>query len=233
MLRLALGSPFRSAAIAVSEYAGEISTVHRDKWRVVPDAVSAGPRRPDNDCGQPPSIGAVVNQRATKGLDILANVIAGCDDLGLKWSVFGSAVDRDANHFVRHQRDRIDKSARSSIVDFRGVVPDLKLELQALDALVLTSRRESFSRVAAESMLAGVPLVAPLAPGLTDTIAGGEFAATYSVGDHAAACEALRSVLANYRLSLRKATRARTFAAQRFAPEDVCDDVIAAYKELL
>lgn len=233
MLRLAVGSPFRSAAVAVSEYAGEISTLPRDKWCTVPDAVNAGPRRPNSDCGHSPSVGAVVNQTATKGLDILANVIAGSDDLNLIWRVFGSASDRDANDFVRLQRYHIDKSARYSTVDFRGVVPDLKLEFPALDAVVLTSRRESFSRVAVEAMLAGVPLVAPLVPGLTETIAGGEHASTYPVGDHSAACEALRGVFADYRLSLQRAARARTFADRRYAPGVVCDEVLRVYEKLL
>jgi glycosyltransferase involved in cell wall biosynthesis len=105
--------------------------------------------------------------------------------------VFGSAIDRDVNPFVTEQHKLLEVAGVLDAVEFCGVVGDLRAHLPGLDLMLITSRRESFSRVAAECMLAGLPLIAPDIPGLNETTENGRFSIPYRVADPSSAAEAL------------------------------------------
>lgn len=232
MIRIASGWPFKCRVIAVSSLAAEVAGLERGAFRVIPDPVLPGGRRGGERPGDHPRVGAVVNRTPTKGFDVLAEVIAQTDALGLSWHIFGSADDKEANDFVRSGHDMIANSVVKSSVEFHGVVPTLQAKLMDLDVLLLTSRRESFSRVAAEAILAALPLVAPRIAGLSDTTNAGEYAEMYEVANSLSAADALCRVLWDYDSALARAEEGCRYAQDRFSAHKIAAEVEQVYREL-
>ena len=102
---------------------------------------------------------------------------------------------------------------------------------QLLDAVVITSRRESFSRVAAEALLAGVPLIAPDLDGLRETVAGESVATLFRPEDVADAACRLREVLGDPEAALDRARAGQQYAA-RFRPAASAARVLGIYRGL-
>ncbi len=176
-----------------------------------------------------PVVGAVANQTPTKGFDVLCQTIVDSAPLGWRWRVFGSAVDRHANPFVEQQYQLLESGGVIDRVEFCGVVDDLRSHLPGLDVMLITSRRESFSRVAAECMLSGVPLVAPDIPGLNETTDNGEFILRYCVADSASAVAALEETFEDYQRALERARSAQRRAGQKFSPTVVAGRLLEIY----
>jgi L-malate glycosyltransferase len=101
-----------------------------------------------------------------------------------------------------------------------GLRLDVESILPAADALLLTSRTESFSLVALEAAACGVPVVAPRVGGLPEVVAHGQTGHLYEPGDEAAAVRALSHLLAAPAIR-RRMGRAAVEQARRFAPARV------------
>jgi len=65
-------------------------------------------------------------------------------------------------------RPSLEQAAESLPIDLVGPEPRFRELLPAFDRLVVTSKREGLPLVAVEALMAGVPVVATSAPGLTD-----------------------------------------------------------------
>ena len=233
MLSAVHRGPVPASFVAVSEMAGEVSGLPRTAWQVIEDPVTVPFTRPHRHAGTPPVVGAVANQTPTKGLDVLARTIVDSARLGCRWRVFGSAVNRNANQFVTEQHELLEAAGLVDRVEFCGVVDDLRSHLPELDVMLITSRRESFSRVAAECMLAGVPLIAPDMPGLNETTENGEFITRYQVADSASAVVALNRTVHELRVRTNRAESARWSAARRFSPTVVAGRLLEVYDAAL
>jgi L-malate glycosyltransferase len=101
-----------------------------------------------------------------------------------------------------------------------GLRLDVERILPAADALLLTSRRESFSLVALEAAACGIPVVAPRVGGLPEVVVHGRTGYLYEPGDEAAAVRALEHLLEAPAVRGPMA-RAAVARAQRFAPARV------------
>ena len=232
-IRIVDGLPLRSSFVAVSSLAAELAGLRSDRVEIVPDPVSESATRDVRQVSDPAVIGAVVNQTPTKGLDTLVGVILDSRSANYRWRVFGSANVVNANAFVAEQHRLLDDAGAADRVEFCGEGLDLRRELPDLDALLITSRRESFSRVAVESMLAGLPLIAPDIAGLDETVSRGRYATTYPVSDATAAAAALSQAISDYPAALRVALEAQTYARDRFSPEVAADKMLKVYGEVL
>lgn len=222
--------PIRVSFVAVSQLAGEVSGLPSSAWQVIDDPVTVPSTRPPRNAASPPVVGAVVNQTPTKGFDVLARTIIDSAALGCRWRVFGSATDRSANQFVADQHELLQTAGVADRVEFCGVVDDLRSQLPGLDVMLITSRRESFSRVAAECMLAGLPLVAPDIPGLSETTENAKFTSSYHAADSGSALAALSNTLSHYNQALRRARAAQQVATQRFSPTTIAQRLHATYE---
>lgn len=232
-LRIAHRMPVRSQMVAVSDAAADVAGPVARNCPLIPNPVFAGPRRDDCAAATPPVVGVVANMQLTKGFDVFVDVAHLLSGSGIHFQVFGSVgLEPVTSSYVREQRDRISALGLSESITFRGIVPDLRSCLPDLDAMLITSRRESFSRVAVEAMLARLPLVAPDIPGLSTTIGNNQFARTYPVGDGTRAAEEVATLFANYASATQLAGQAATWAESKYSPDVVAPQIGAVYRSL-
>lgn len=224
--------PVRTTKVAVSSAAAAVAG-EADGCRLIPDPVIGGPSRSARPAAQRPVVGVVANMQLTKGFDVFVDIAVHLADTPIDFEVFGSVgLEPITSEFVRTQRARLEALALSSTITFRGIVPDLREWMPQFDAMLITSRRESFSRVAVEAMLAEVPLVAPDIPGLSDTIGHGRFARTFAVGDAEAASRQLLDLFQHYDESLAIARAARQWSTSNYAPEVIAPQLNSVYSSL-
>jgi glycosyltransferase involved in cell wall biosynthesis len=110
-------------------------------------------------------------------------------------------------------------------VTFLGAVPSPWPVLEVVDVLVVPSRREPWGRVAAEALIAGVPVVAAAAGGLREIVRDGVDGLFYPPGDVDALVAQLSSLLDDPSRLGRFAEAARE-GSVRFEP-DRNDGIVA------
>lgn len=101
--------------------------------------------------------------------------------------------------------------------DFVGPVAEPGTALAAFDVLAMPSRREPWGRVAAEALIAGVPVVAAASGGLPEVVRDGVDGFLYPPGDVGALADRLRTLLDDPALRARMGAAGREGAA-RFSP---------------
>jgi D-inositol-3-phosphate glycosyltransferase len=118
-------------------------------------------------------------------------------------------------------------------VRFPGAVPqqDLPAYYRAADAVVVTSRYESFGLVAVEALASGAPVVAAQVGGLPSIITHGENGLLVRWRAPEAFAEPLDLLLEDSGLRARLSAQARPSVA-RFSWERIGDEVRALYQEL-
>jgi glycosyltransferase involved in cell wall biosynthesis len=89
--------------------------------------------------------------------------------------------------------------------------------LAAFDVLAMPSRREPWGRVAAEALIAGVPVVAAASGGLPEVVRDGVDGFLYPPGDVGALADRLRTLLDDPDLRARMGAAGRE-GAGRFSP---------------
>jgi glycosyltransferase involved in cell wall biosynthesis len=159
-----------------------------------------------------------------KGFDLLPEVIGRLADLPIEWKLFTNRFMTDFNRPIWEILDRTDERR----VSLPGADPDVRRVYQQCDIVFVPSRHESFSRVAAEAMLNGLPVVAsdiePLRELLGDEAAG----LLFPVDDPAAAAQALRRLVLDADLRYRLGAEGRKRAAG-FDPARVAERMLTLY----
>ncbi|MBW8481607.1 glycosyltransferase family 4 protein [Actinomadura sp. PM05-2] len=118
-------------------------------------------------------------------------------------------------------------------VHFAGFRPSVGASLAAADIALVPSRVEPFGNVAVEAMLAGRPVVASAAQGLTEIVVDGENGLLVPPDDPAALADAVARLLADWDGALAMAKRAREDAAHRFGGDRYRSELAAAVADLL
>src|SRR5262245_59044345 len=117
-----------------------------------------------------------------------------------------------------------------------GEHEDVRPWLWASDALILCSRYEGVPLVIAEAMACGRPVIATAINGARETIESGPLAPAGSVvelGDMAALIAEAGLRLDDAELWAAESTASRTRAEELFAPTQVVDRLVAAYREAI
>ena len=141
--------------------------------------------------------------------------------------------DPDGDPEVERLRERAAALELSERVRFPGAVPQRQLPeyYHAADAVVVSSRYESFGLVAVEALASGTPVVASAAGGLTSIVRNGENGLLVRWRDPRAFAERLDELLGDDVRRARLAANARA-SVERFGWERIGDDVRALYQEL-
>jgi glycosyltransferase involved in cell wall biosynthesis len=171
----------------------------------------------------------VVSRTPRKGLDVVlatARALAGRD---IVFDVFGVDERSPPNEYLVECLERRRQWGLEEIVRFQGRVPNLQDHLVGYDCLLVTSRRESFCRVALEGMAAGVPVAAPRIDGLLEAVGDGN-CLLYEVGDGHKAATAVASLMDGAVLPRRYRERGARWV-RRYSPEAVCDHLETLYRE--
>jgi glycosyltransferase involved in cell wall biosynthesis len=118
-------------------------------------------------------------------------------------------------------------------VIFTGTTHDVQDYFRAADVFVLPSRREGLPVALLEAMACGLPCVASLLPGATDTIiANGGNGLLVPPGDAVALADHVARVLQDTALASALGAAARETIAARFANTDVAGQWLAAYRSV-
>ena len=90
--------------------------------------------------------------------------------------------------WIRKLKKQIMAANLKKRITWRGYDPDIASRYTEADMLLITSRMESFGRVAVEAMLAGCPVISSDAGGLPEVVVDGETGLLYRAGcpDHLA-----------------------------------------------
>ena len=139
----------------------------------------------------------------------------------------------DGDPEVERLRQRAADLGLGERVRFPGAVPQRQLPeyYHAADAVVVSSRYESFGLVAVEALASGTPVVASAAGGLTSIVREGENGLLVRWRDPRAFAGRLDKLLSDETQRARLSANARP-SVERFGWRHIGDDVRALYQEL-
>ena len=197
----------------------DIGSCDADAVSIIPNPVD--PRdveanlRPPSDV---PTVAFIGPATRPKGFDLLPEIARRLSDLPLPWMVFVPAASESA------VLDSPEYGALREAVDgrlsLRPWVGDVRDVYAACDLVLCPSRQESFSRVAAEAMVNGLPVLASDLAAFRELLGDDEAGLLFPTGDAAEAARALRRLAADPDLRLRLAARGRA-RARAFDPDSV------------
>ncbi len=154
-------------------------------------------------------IGFVGRMHPDKGVDTLLDAAEGCRRSGTDVAVILVGGDEGFDW----ERHLADGGVAARVV---GRVSDPRPYYEAMDVLVLPSRREGFPNVVLEAAAMGVPAIVSDATGAIDSVVHGVTGLVVPVGDSAALTIALSSLAHDPLLRSELGTRARDRAEKHF-----------------
>lgn len=171
---------------------------------------------------EPFRVGFVGSNLPNKGLDLFVRIASRLADENVEWHVFGIDIPGDLNNYVSKCMSAITDAGLRERFKWRGVAEVPADAYPTIDAVVIPSRRESFSRVALEGMAAGVPVVASRIPGITETVEEGVSGMLFDLNNPAEAATHLLAVMKDSGLREKFLShgyrRAQQFDISRVAP---------------
>ncbi|MEX0668087.1 MAG: glycosyltransferase family 4 protein, partial [Acidimicrobiia bacterium] len=218
--------------VAVSRTAAEVPIANRasgpDDVQIVPnpidksEVVGSSHRRDQDGRIRVGFLGAPTR---AKGFDLLPPVIEGLSDLPIEWMLFTNRGSTDLEAPIWKKLE----SLTDARINELGRVSDVRRAYERCDLIFNPSRFESFSRVTAEAMMNGLPVVGSDLPALRDLLGNNEAGLLFPPGEPKEAAEALRSLIADpaLRATLSSAGLRR---GARFEPADIADQMLAIYE---
>ncbi len=171
-------------------------------------------------------IGAISRLRREKGLDVLIRAVGqltGAGDVHLV--IAGTGPEEPALRKL---------AATSPVpVHFLGHRDDVRLWLEAMDVVAISSRRESFGRLTLEAMAAGRPIVATRVGGLPEAIVDGETGLLVPPDDVHALAAALSMMLHDSDAAGRHGRAARARFLARYTMSHMATARIQAWERSL
>lgn len=151
---------------------------------------------------------------------------------GLQLRIVGPLTDAGA---VASVRTEVAAAGIAERVVLTGPLSqqDLYEEYRCADILVLASREETAPQVIAQAMACGLPVVSSNGGGVPHMVRDGETALLFPVGDFERCAAQIRRLLDDDALRAAITARAREEARQRFHPDAVAAQTVAAYRTIL
>ena len=197
----------------------DIGLCDTDAVSIIPNPVDprdvGSDRRPSSDVS---TIGYVGPATPQKGFDLLPDIERRLSDLEIAWIVFVPAASASA--VLGGSEYRALREAVGGRLVLRPWVGDVRDVYASFDVLLCPSRRESFSRVSAEAMVNGLPIVASDLPAFRELLGEDDAGLLFPAGDAEDAAGALRRIVAEPSLRARLGERGRS-RARAFGPEPV------------
>jgi glycosyltransferase involved in cell wall biosynthesis len=201
-----------AAVVAISHPVAE--TVPHSRVRVITNPIEPSPAgaTPAWRNGSP-VVGFLGRLDPPKGIEDLCEAATMVDDA--RFVVVGAPLNAPPG-YAEGLRELAERRAPGRI-DFVGPVSEPGTALAAFDVLAMPSRREPWGRVAAEALIAGVPVVAAASGGLPEVVRDGVDGFLYPPGDVGALADRLRTLLGDPALRARMGAAGRE-GAGRFSP---------------
>jgi glycosyltransferase involved in cell wall biosynthesis len=136
---------------------------------------------------------------------------------------------------VARVRELIANHHLESRVTLTGPITQAELfdEYSRAEALLLASREETAPQVIAQAMACGLPVIAARSGGVPYMVRDRETALLFPAGDAPACAQQIRDLHTSPALRDALARLGRTEAQQRFHPEAVAEQTVAAYRRVL
>lgn len=153
-------------------------------------------------------------------------------DGNIQFVIIGGWGSREA--YNQKIRDRIQKSSVRDKIRLAGIIPGVAAYFHSLDVFVCPSYTESFGRVVAEAMAAGVPCVAVQghSTAVGELIEDAKSGFLVDVGDVGSMEKRLREILLNEELRRSLGDSARK-SMQKFSSEELSNEYENFYRSLL
>jgi glycosyltransferase involved in cell wall biosynthesis len=160
-----------------------------------------------------PVIGTLSRLHRNKGIDVMLRAFARLRAQGVaaRPRIAGDGPDRTALTALAGEL------GLGSAVEFPGWVSPAADYLATLDLFAVPSRVEPFGLVVAESMAAGVPVIASRIDGPREILNGGELGRLVPPEDDAALAEAIGLAIGDWEGTLRRAAAAQAHAVDHFS----------------
>lgn len=149
-------------------------------------------------------------------------------EVTVQLDIYGSGDDEEMRRLVKE----IEGAGLEKKVHLMGYRSDLGTEYARSDMLLITSRMETFGRVAVEAMLAGCPVVSSDAGALPEIVLDGETGLLYRSGDPDHLARQIRRIAGDPALRKSISGRARDYAENRFSAERFVTDIDRILRDL-
>ena len=159
---------------------------------------------------------------------VAAAKILDAAEVTLQLDIYGSGDDEEMRRLVKE----IEGAGLEKKVHLMGYRSDLGTEYARSDMLLITSRMETFGRVAVEAMLAGCPVVSSDAGALPEIVLDGETGLLYRSGDPDHLARQIRRIAGDPALRKSISGRARDYAENRFSAERFVTDIDRILRDL-
>jgi glycosyltransferase involved in cell wall biosynthesis len=217
-----------SAATLLSISRAVTASISHPRIITIPEPIEAPPSpvRASRRNGRP-AVGYLGRLDPRKGVEDVCRAAATVD---AEFLIAGAPLLADESYV-----DELKKLAQDSApgkVRFLGPVSDPWEFLSRLDVLVVPSRREPWGRVAAEALIAGVPVIAADTGGLPEIVRDGVDGCLYHPGDVTVLVEKLEWLLSNDELRMRIG-QSTSDSVERFMPENHAKHVAQALDDVL
>jgi len=134
--------------------------------------------------------------------------------------------------YFRELRRTIESTGRQADIRFIDWLPDINEILPRMTLTVFPSHGEAFGRVAAESMAAGVGVIATNVTGLREIVRDGHNGLLVPLGDNLALARAISRLLSDAALRERIVATARDDARREFGCDSVTTRIEQAYRRI-
>lgn len=228
ILRWLLQRPrFAAVSRTAASVAVENGLCTWDEVTIVPNPIDPADVVAERSDGDGPLVvGYLSAGRHRKGFDLLPDIIEGCRGLDLQWRLFTKRLDSDYATPVWQQLDAI----QGVDLVMRGPDSDVRRIYEQCDIVLVASRDESFSRITAEAMLNGIPVVASdLEPirQLLDT--DGQAGLLFPPGDTGLAAARIKQLAESAELRMSCGAEGRR-KAEAFTPDVIVRQLLTMYE---
>ncbi|MDV6331829.1 glycosyltransferase [Asticcacaulis sp. 201] len=175
-----------------------------------------------------PILGTLGRLHAQKGIDVMIRALALLqkENIILPLRIAGDGPLSAQLHALAHEQG-VERQT-----DFRGWVSPAADYLHGLDLFILPSRIEPFGLVVAESMAAGVPVVATDIDGPKEILKDGALGYLCPPDDPHALAEAIKRAIGDWKTTLAKARAAQDHALSHYSLEAGQARLIDALKQI-
>ncbi len=147
----------------------------------------------------------------------------------VRLDIYGSGADTDLRKLSRE----IEDAGLEKKIQLMGYRDSLEAAFGQADMLLITSKMETFGRVAVEAMLAGCPVVSSNAGALPEIVRDGETGLIYRSGDPEHLARQVQRLRDDVSLRNTIITKAREYAMTRYSAERMVTDIDRILQEML
>ncbi|MGH2817513.1 MAG: glycosyltransferase family 4 protein [Actinomycetota bacterium] len=181
---------------------------------------------------QPFRVGFVGSKNPVKGLHYFVRVARSMQEEDVEWHLYGIDLEKRRTRYVETCIAEIEAAGLHGRIKWCGKVEDVAAAYASVDALLVPSQLESFSRVAVEGMASGLPVVAARVGAIPEVVLENVSGRLFDLDRPEEAAEQVRSIVRDPQLWTKLSSGAIE-VARRFDIAEVGQLIERYYEEVL